>query len=98
MKTVKALKITSVMNSIFCFFCIASSICFAVNRYFDLRVFFDIANILVYGWIINPVAIISFIVCLVIFLSEHKKPKQSKLCERHGYGYLFGLLLLQSFT
>ena len=75
MKTVKALKITSVLNSIFCLFCIASTICFAVNRYFDLRVFFDVANILVYGWIINPVAIISFIVCLVIFLSEHKKPE-----------------------
>ena len=39
MKTVKALKITSVLNSIFCLFCIASTICFAVNRYFDLRVF-----------------------------------------------------------
>ena len=72
MKTVKALKITSIFNGIFCFFCIASTVCFAINRYFDLRVFFDIANILVYGWIINPVGIMSFIICLVLFFTEHK--------------------------
>ena len=72
MKTLKALKITSVLNGIFCFFCIASTVCFAINRYFDLRAFFDAANILVYGWIINPVGIISFVVCLVLFLIERK--------------------------
>lgn len=75
MKTVKALKITSVLNSIFCFLCIASTVCFAVNRYFELRVFFDIATILVYGWIINPSGIISFIVCLALFLRERKSQK-----------------------
>ena len=79
MKTVKALKITSVLNSIFCLFCIASTICFAVNRYFDLRVFFDIANILVYGWVINPVAIISFVVCLVLFICEHKESEAKQV-------------------
>ena len=79
MKTVKALKITSVLNSIFCLFCIASTICFAVNRYFDLRVFFDIANILVYGWIINPIAIISFVVCLVLFICEHKESETKQV-------------------
>ncbi len=79
MKTVKALKITSVLNSIFCLFCIASTICFAVNRYFDLRVFFDIANILVYGWIINPVGIISFVVCLVLFLFERKESEAKQV-------------------
>ena len=72
MKTLKAIKITTILNSIFCFFCIASSVCFAISYFFDLRVFFDIANILVYGWIINPVGIISFVICLVFFLIEHK--------------------------
>lgn len=72
MKTLKAIKVTSILNSIFCFFCIASTFCFAINRYFDLRIFFDIANILVYGWIISPVGIISFVICLVLFLMEHR--------------------------
>lgn len=72
MKTTKAIIVTSILNGIFCFFCIVSTSCFAINRYFDLRVFFDIANILIYGWIINPVGIISFVICLVLFLVEHK--------------------------
>lgn len=72
MKTLKAIKVTSILNSIFCFICIASTLCFAINRYFDLRIFFDIANILVYGWIINPVGMISFVICFVLFLVEHK--------------------------
>ena len=82
MKTLKALKITSVLNGIFCFFCIASTVCFAINRYFDLRAFFDAANILVYGWIINPVGIISFIICLVLFLGERKHPEAKQSMEK----------------
>lgn len=75
MKTIRALKVTSILNGIFCFFCIASTVCFALNRYFDLRFFFDIANILIYGWMINPVGIISFVVCLVSFVAERKTPE-----------------------
>ena len=50
MKTVKALKITSILNGIFCFFCIASTVCFAIAHYQVLagdqwRTFFSIANI-----------------------------------------------------
>ncbi len=82
MKIIKALKITSILNGIFCFFCIASTICFAINCYFNLRVFFDIANILVYGWIINPVGIISFIICLVLFLGERKHPEAKQAMEK----------------
>lgn len=75
MKTVRALKITSILNGIFCFFCIASTLCFAINRYFDLREFFHIGNTLVYGWMLNPVGIVSFAVCLVLFLKEIKIPE-----------------------
>lgn len=82
MKTRKALKITSILNGVFCFFCIASTFCFAINRYFDLRVFFDIANILIYGWIINPVGIISFVVCLMLFLTECKSSEAKQVMEK----------------
>lgn len=75
MKTLKALKITSVLQIIFCFFCIASTFCFAISRYCDSRFFFNMGNVLVYGWIINPVAIISFVVCLALFISERKQPE-----------------------
>ena len=84
MKTIKALKITSVLNSIFCLFCIASTICFAIAHYQVLaddqwRTFFSIANILIYGWVVNPVAPISFVVCIVLFLIERKQPESKQL-------------------
>lgn len=79
MKTLKVLKIASILQSIFCFFCIASNICFAITRYFNLRVFFDIGNVLIYGWIANPIAPFSFIICLIVFLVERKSPKDRQL-------------------
>ena len=79
MKTLKALKITSVLNGIFCFFCIASTVCFAINRYFDIRAFFSVGRLLVYGWIINPVGIVSFIICFKLFLTERKSPEAKQV-------------------
>ncbi len=70
MKTIKWLKTSIVLQSIFTFFCIASSLCFAINRYFDLSIFFTLGNILIYGWIINPIGLISVIVGLIFFFSE----------------------------
>ena len=78
MKTLKALKITSILNSIFCIFCIASTVCFAVNHYYNLRDFFSVGMLLVYGWIINPVGIVSFFVCLVLFLIERKNQESKQ--------------------
>ena len=82
MKTLKALKITSILNGIFCFFCIASTVCFAITRYYDSNLFFSIGNILIYGWIINPVGIVSFVVCLSLFLSERKKQEAKGVLGR----------------
>ena len=79
MKTLKALKITSIFNGIFCFFCIASTVCFAINRYFDIRAFFSVGMFLTYGWIINPIGIVSFIICLILFLTERKSPEAKQV-------------------
>ena len=87
MKTIKALKITSVLQIIFCIFCIASTVCFAISHYQCIagdnwRTSFDIANILIYGWVVNPVAPVSFIICLVLFLAERKQPENRQLIGR----------------
>ena len=79
MKTLKALKITSILNGIFCFSCVASTVCFAILRYFDIRAFFSVGMILTCGWIINPVGIVSFVVCLSIFLSERKNEEAKQV-------------------
>ena len=79
MKTIKWLKTTIVLQSIFAFFCIASSLCFAINRYFDLRVFFSLGNILVYGWLINPIGLISVVVGFILFFSEKSNDENRKI-------------------
>lgn len=81
MKTLKALKITSVLQIIFCLFCVVSTVGFAIAQYAfvhdsDLwRTILEISNVLMYGWITNPVAPISFVVCLVLFLIERRQPE-----------------------
>ena len=82
MKTLRALKITSILQIIFCVFCIASTVCFAITRYCDSNLFFSIGNILIYGWIINPVGIVSFVVCLSLFLSERKNQEAKEVIGR----------------
>ena len=75
MKTLKALKITSILNCIFCFCCIASTGCMAISRYLDINVFFRIGDLLVITWIINPIGIISFAICLTTFMVERTSPE-----------------------
>ena len=75
MKTVKLLKITSVLQLIFCIFCISSTLCFAISRYYHSVLFFSIGIILTHIWIINPVAIISFLVCLVLSKDINNKAR-----------------------
>ena len=84
MKTLKALKITSILNGIFCLLCIASTVCCAITNYasrhgLDWRTPFHIANNLILGWIANPIAPISFIICLLMFLRERNQTEQKQL-------------------
>lgn len=74
MKTVKALKVTSVLQILFCIFCIVSIACFWLHNYTGNWDFFNLGGLLMYGWIINPIGIISFFVCLSAFLQERKLP------------------------
>lgn len=76
MKTLKALKVTSILNSIFCLCCIISLTCFAIRGYFVLDRFENIIAILgtitFSCWMINPIGIVSFCVCIELFLKERK--------------------------
>ena len=83
MKTLKALKITSILNGIFCFCCIISLSCLAINRYCKLGTFESIIAIIggipLLCWIINPVGIVSFIICLILFLIERKNQESRQV-------------------
>ena len=82
MKTVKLLKISIVLQSIFAFFCVASSLCFGIHRYFDIDLFFSLGTILLYGWIINPIGPLSLILGLIFFFSEKGEDENRKIIEK----------------
>ena len=93
MKTIKWLKTSIVLQSIFAFFCIASSLCFAINRYFDLRILFTLGNILIYGWIINPIGLISVVVGLVLFFSEKSNNEHCKIIGKKWIWFIVFLVI-----
>ena len=79
LKILKVLKNTSILNGIFCFCCITSNVCFAINHYYGIYTFFGIGLILLYGWIFNPFGIITFIWSLKVYLKERKLPDAKKI-------------------
>ena len=82
MKTLKLLKITSILQIIFCLLCIASTVCFAIASFCESQLFFEIADALIRFWIINPVAPISFLICLPCFLIERRNPESRAIIGR----------------
>lgn len=74
MKTIKWLKISVILQVFYYFFCISSSLCFAINRYLDIHIFYSLGNILLFGWIINPIGLITLIVGLILYFSEKSVP------------------------
>ena len=70
MKTIKWLKTSVVLQIIYVLFCISSTVCFAINHYLDMHIFFDIGLILTYGWIINPTGILTLKRGLSLYFSE----------------------------
>lgn len=85
MRTRKVLKITSVLNGIFCLLCVASTVCFAISDYLYAHhmaswdIFLNIAGVLALGWAVNPAAPISFVIGMIIFCMEYRQPENRPL-------------------
>lgn len=93
MKTIKWLKVSVILQAIFVFFCISSLLCFVVNRYMDIDIFFSLGNILLYGWIINPIGLIILIVGLILYFSEKRVPdKRTKIGRKWIWFVLFFII------
>ena len=82
MKTLKALKIASILNSIFCLSCIISIICLAINHYYKTNLLSLIGAIFVYGWMVNPIPLILCIRCFKLYLTERKNEKSKQTIGR----------------
>jgi len=87
-KTLKALKITSIIQAIFCFFCLAIIAGLFLGASLGLDLLVSITAFILYGTVnfsmyIPPVC---FIVNLVYFLKDRKDPEQRKLI---GYKWIW---------
>ena len=78
MKTLKALKTATIWNCIFCFSCLISIICFAVNHYYHTNLLSLIGTLFVYGWMVNPIPLILCIRCLKLYLTERKNEESKQ--------------------
>ncbi len=80
MNTRKALRRASIWSGIFCFFCVLSTVCFAIYYYFDVSYdFVGVGMLSVYGWMVNPMPILSCILCLTVYLKVRKDPEAKEI-------------------
>ena len=75
MKTIKALKSVTIWNFIFLFSWILTFVCLSIDSN-------SIGILAVYGWMVNPFAIIACIRCLKIYLKERKDPISNRLIAK----------------
>ena len=93
MKTLKALKITSILNGIFCFFCIIFVICLITNQYYHMEAIVAIGVIATFGWMLNPTPIISFIICFGFFLTErHSTEAKQIIGKKHIWIFVWPVI------
>ena len=79
MKTLKALKITSILNGIYCFCCIVFAVCLTINQYYSVGAIEVIGVIATFGWLINPSPFVTLIINLVFFLVERCSPEAKQI-------------------
>jgi len=79
MKTLKALKITSILNGIFCLCCVVFAVCLTINQYCSTDAIKAIGVIATFGWLINPTPWVTFIINLVFFLIERNSSDARQL-------------------
>ena len=70
MKTIKWLKISIILQSIYILSCIFSTVCFAINRYFGIYKFFSLGMLTTPGWMLNPTGILTIALGLSFYFSE----------------------------
>ena len=94
MKTLKVLKITSILHGIFCLCCIVSILCMCFIPAGTLHnVVQTLGVISVIGWMFNPSPFICTIVGLVIFLSERDNPEERKALGKKGIWFFLWPLI-----
>ncbi len=77
MKTQKWLKLSFIWQAIYIVSCVASTACFEIYHVNDQILLFNIGMLLMYGWIINPVGLVTPIVGMTYYLIE-KRSTESK--------------------
>lgn len=93
MKTLKALKITSIVNGIFCFCCIIFAVCLTINQYYSLGIIKTIGVIVTFGWLLNPSPLVTLIINLEFFLAERRSSEMRQLIgKKHIWIFIWPII------
>lgn len=77
MKTLKALRITSILNGVYCFCCILFSVCLTINQHYSIGIMKTIGVIAAFGWLLNPTPLVAFAIN-VVFFSEERQSSEAR--------------------
>ena len=79
MRTLKALKFTSLLQAFYCVYCFVPIVFLAIGDSSGIFVYTEI-GISLFGLAVSiPIVSGSFIVCMCIFISEIRSPEQSRI-------------------
>lgn len=93
MKTVKALKITSILNGIFCFCCIMFVACLNINQHYGIGIIQTIGVIVAFGWLLNPTPVVTFVINLVFFLVErHSSEARQRIGKKWIWVFIWPVI------
>ena len=75
MKTLRSLKITSFLNGIYCFCCVLFAVSLVILQHRSIGAVRVLSTVGAFGWLLNPTPLVTFIVNLVLFLTERQDPQ-----------------------
>lgn len=79
MKTLKALKITSILSVLHCLWSIIFVACLIISWHFNSDIITNIGVISIFGWMINPLPVISASISLTLYWDERHSPEAKQL-------------------
>lgn len=91
-RTTKWFKITLILHFILIFFSISSLASLIIGNYSQIDMFWSLGNVLVWGWLFNPTALIAAVIGLFLSFFDKGYLESRKLVDRKSICYLLLLI------
>ena len=92
MKFIQRFGFPGVLQILFVFCCISSTVCFAVSGFTDVGFLFTVGNVLIFGWILNPTGAIMLVLGIGKMLKKDGADNQSNSRNQGSWYLLFAVV------